>query len=254
MGFSIIDDVYAGIQQTAPIRDSKLSRTEFPPFFFWRKDQASDTYKPYILESNGTHEAVHPFKEIPRFEQKDASDGIFWPDSKYSGKSLEESSEVISPDRRWSIKTYGIKTFADDLNNSFLIVRNTLNNRSIKIKIPANSMGTLYPLYWHPTSRTFYFMVMKGEVAIRTFGLWQYDPIQRAFCNIGTTDGRAFLSPDGDWIIWETGLLSDECDSSTIHHFIHLMAYRISENINYRLTAHPSKNPFHSWTYPKSGK
>jgi len=247
-------NVYAEIQQTAPIREAKRSRAELPPFYFWQKDKVLNSYRPYIFESNGTYGAVHPFKETPRFDQKDASNGIFWPNSKYSGKALEESNEVVSPDGRWAIKTYGIKTFADDLNNAFLIVRNAQNNRSIKIKIPANSMGTLYPLYWHPTSRTFYFMVMKGEVASRTFGLWQYDPAQRTFCNIGTTDGRAFLSPDGDWIIWETGLLSDECDSSAIHHLIHLMAYRISENINYRLTAHPSMNLFHGWACPKPGK
>jgi len=108
-------------------------------------------------------------------------------------------------------------------------------------------MGTLYPLFWHPSSRTFYFMVMKGEVSSRTFGLWQYDVAQQTFCNIGTTDGRAFLSPDCEWIVWETGLLSDECDSNIVNHSIHLMAYHISENINYRLTSGRSKNLFHGW-------
>jgi hypothetical protein len=245
-------NVYAEIQRTAPIRDSKLSHANFPPFYFWQKAKVSGSYRPFILESDGTYEAAPHFKEIPQFDQKDASVGIFWPDSKYSGKALEESIEVISPDGRWSIKTYGIKTFADDLNNTHLIVRDFMKDTTFQIKIPTHSMGTLYPLFWHPTSRTFYFMVMKGEVASRTFGLWQYDPVQRTFCNIGTTDGRAFLSPDGEWIVWETGLLSDECDSPVIHHIIQLMAYHISESISYQLTKNQSMNLFHGWTYPKS--
>ncbi|GEM_PF-2780017 len=244
---------HAEILRTTPIRDLEYSVAPLPPLSFWRQ---TDDPGHYVLCRIGPKGDIRrsPKKVVPRFDPHAASAGIFWPDNDNSGSDLIESKEVPSPDGRWVVKTHGIKTFADDLKNAYLVVADKTKGLTSKVQIPTNSMGTLWPLFWHPKGRLFYFMVMKGEVRSRTFGLWQYDAEKRSFRNIGTTDGRAFLSPDGDWLVWETGLLADECDTSMIHKDIHLVAYHIPDDVNYRLTAGGTKDLFHDWDRKESAK
>jgi len=156
--------------------------------------------------------------------------------------------EVVSPNGRWGVKTVGVLTFADDLNNVFLDVRDIKKDHKIKKRIPANSMGTMYPLFWHPTSRWFYFMVMMGREQDRSFGLWQYDVAGKDFVFIGETDGRAFLSPDGEWLVWETGRLMDRHWPDDKRVSIQIMAFHISESVSYRITNNDAIHLFHGWT------
>ncbi len=229
----------------APILASSAAKDSFPAFVFWKIDETK--HGSFEVRKDGTVERDPRMYGSVSIDRVSARSGIFWPEAGYSSGKVGKSVEIVSPNGRWGIKTEGVLTFADDLNNVFLVVRDIKTDRVIKKAIPANSMGTMYPLFWHPTSRWFYFMVMMGNEKDRSFGLWQYDLVGKGFVFIGETDGRAFLAPDGKWLIWETGRLMDEHPPGDGRISIQIMAFHIVEGVSYRITTADAIHLFCEW-------
>jgi hypothetical protein len=127
------------------------------------------------------------------------------------------------------------------------VIRNARNKNSEKVKVPALSNGEMWPLFWHPQQPLFYFMVRVGEENVRSLELWECDVAKKTFENIGDTNGHAFLSPDGRWIVWETGPISDDCGLKPPLHCVLLRAYDTQKKVNYQLTKSPSLSAFHRW-------
>ena len=177
----------------------------------------------------------------------EAGKQLFNPDKSKTGIGLDESPEFNSPNSQWFVKTYSIKTFADDLDNTYLVIRDAQSKNSEKIKVPALSDGEMWPLFWHPQKPLFYFMVRVGEGDIHSLELWEYDVVKKSFENIGDTNGHAFVSPNGNWIVWETGPMLDDCRLNPSLHCVLLRAYDTQEKVNYQLTKSPSVSAFHRW-------
>ncbi len=89
-----------------------------------------------------------------------------------------------------------------------------------------------------------------GDDTGRSLQLWEYDLGDGRFRNIGDTNGDAFISPDGSWIIWETGPTSDMCHLKPPLHCVFLCAYDTARKANYQITTGPCISFFQRWKEP----
>ena len=163
---------------------------------------------------------------------------------------MNESLEMASTDGRWVVKTYSVKTFADDLDNAYLLVRPANGGNSKKLKILAQSNGEMRPLFWHPQKPLFYFTLTVGEGIQHSYELWEYNALDDTFENVGDTNGDIYLSPDGHWILWETGLFVDSGQIKPPLHSGLLCIYNIDKKINYQLVSGLSLSAFQRWKNP----
>jgi hypothetical protein len=230
-------------------RDLSDDHPSLPAFYAFenKNPQNSGSFKPYLFNEKGVWEPAPTFKELPIRSLDLAGDRLFYPDEASANHNLDESSEIISADKRWAAKTFGVKTLNDDLDNDHLIIRDVDKGYVRKISVPALSNGEMWPLFWHPKKPIVFFMVTVGDTTGHSLELWEYDVANGIFQNIGDTNGDAYLSPDGKWILWETGPFGDNCHLNPPLHCVLLCAYSIEKKVNYRLTEGPSISAFQRW-------
>jgi hypothetical protein len=234
-----------------PVSFHNLSddRPSLPAFYaFKNKDpQNSGSFNPYLFNEKGIWESAPRFVESPFRPLNRVGVSLFYPAETSANPNLDESPEIISADKRWAAKTFGVKTFNDDLDNDHLIIRDVDKGYVKKITVPALSNGEMWPLFWHPGRPIVFFMVTVGDTTGHSLELWEYDVANGIFQNIGDTNGDVYLSHDGKWIMWETGPFGDNCHLNPPLHCVLLCAYSIEKKVNYRLTEGPSISAFQCW-------
>lgn len=206
-----------------------------------------NSFNAYLFNEKGAWESAPRFKELPIRPLELVGNRLFYPDEASANHDLDESKEIISADKRWGVKTLGVKTFNDDLDNDHLIIRDVDKGYVRKITVPALSNGEMWPLFWHPEKPIIFFMVTVGDTIGHSLELWEYDVADGVFQNIGDSNGDVYLSPDGKWILWETGPFGDNCHLKPPLHCVLICAYSIEKKVNYRLTEGPSISTFQRW-------
>lgn len=221
------------------------------PFFAWENNQPEQpTFQPFSISVKGEMVRIFDFTLKPIKSFSEIGTRLYYPSRKSTNADLNESEELISLDGNWTIKTYSIKTFADDLNNDTLVIRDTRDGQVEKVKVPSLSNGEMFPLFWNPRQPLFYFMTSVGDDNGRSLELWEYDLNKKIFLNIGDTNGDAYMSPDGAWIVWETGPTFSAPPLNKPYHSVWLCAYDIVKKVNYQLTGGPSISFFQDWKTP----
>jgi hypothetical protein len=235
-----------------PYRDLVEDQSSLPAFYMWENSNPgkADSFQPLLVDEKGNLGMASGFKEKPSKSFNQVGTRLFYPPKASAVSDLKESPESVSPDGKWAVKTSSVKTFADDLDNDHLIVRETATGATKEVMVPALSNGEMWPLFWHPQKALIYFMVSIGDDKGRSLQLWEYDLAGGRFRNIGDTDGDAFISPDGSWIIWETGPTSDMCHLKQGLHCVFLCGYDTIRKANYQITTGPSISFFQRWKAP----
>jgi hypothetical protein len=221
-------------------------------FIAWQKNrpEKSISFQPFSVSSQGDWNRVFDYMIKPMKPFSEIGTRLYYPPKTSATTDLNESTELISWDGYWAIKTYSIKTFADDLNNDTLVIRDTRNGDIEKVKVPSLSNGEMFPLFWSPRQPLFYFMTSVGDDNGRSLELWEYDLNKKVFLNIGDTNGDAYMSPDGAWIVWETGPTFNTPPLNKPYHSVWLCAYDVVKKANYQLTGGPSISFFQEWKTP----
>jgi hypothetical protein len=198
---------------SVPFRDLSEDQPTLIPFFAWKNSEPEkgNKFHAILIGEKGEVEKLSNFNEKPLRPFNQVGSRLFYPQKTLTGNDLKESPELISPNGKLAVKTSSVKTFADDLDNEQLLIRDTARGYVKKVTVPALSNGEMWPLFWHTREEKIYFMVSVGDDKGRSLQLWEYDLTNGFFQNIGDTNGDAFMSPDGGWIIWETGPTSDRC-------------------------------------------
>ena len=163
-----------------------------------------------------------------------------------SSGSLGLNEGIPSPDGRWSIRVGTVRTFSEDLKNVWLEVSDTKSRSSKRTVVPGHSLGEECGLFWDH-SGYFYLLNLTGPENARSYRLVQFDPNQETFKSIGISNGRAFMSPDGDWIIWETGKLSEMAGRGTAIKAGTIIVYDITQNNNFIVMAFSALGFFNQW-------
>lgn len=235
--------------ESVPFRDLFKDKPALPAFYLWvnEKPENGGSFKPFLINEKGERSNASSFREKPSKPLTEFGKRLFYPANAGVGNGLDESKELLSPDGKLAAKTYSIKTFADDLNNAYLMLRDVKRGNEKKVRVPAQSNGQMFPLFWHTQKSLLYFMTTVGEGEKHSLELWEYDTVDGLFRNIGDTNGDIFLSPDGKWIVWETGLWMDPNRSKLPIHSVLLCAYSVEKKVNYRLTDGLSACAFHRW-------
>lgn len=221
-------------------------------FISWQNDkpEESNSFRAFSVVSNGKSSRIFDYTVKPLRLFSEIGTRLYYPPKTSASTDLNESAELVSPDGNWAIKTYSIKTFADDLNNNTLVIRNTGNRQTEKVKVPSLSNGEMFPLFWNPRGALFYFMTSVGDDNGRSLELWEYDLNTRIFLNVGDTNGDAYISPDGAWIVWETGPTFKAPPLKKPYHSVWLCAYDTVKKANYQLTEGSSISFFQRWQTP----
>ncbi|HTA76198.1 MAG TPA: hypothetical protein VK791_03455 [bacterium] len=219
-------------------------------FAVWQNIEPAETYQLFQVDHGGKWKRLPGPYEKPIRSFSEIAMRLFYPEKATGQTDLNESKEIVSPDGYWAIKTYSIKTFADDLNNDTLVIRNTRSEQVEKVKVPSLSNGEMFPLFWNPRELLFYFMTSVGDDNGRSLELWEYDLNKKVFLNVGDTNGDAYMSPDGAWIVWETGPTFDPAASKELGHQVWLCAYDTTKKANYQLTRGLSVSFFQQWEKP----
>jgi hypothetical protein len=235
-----------------PFRNLSEDRPSLPGFYAWETSDPdkNDTFQLFLINEKGNLKKVPAAREKPSRPFNQIGARLFYPEKASATNDLNESPEIISVDGQWAVKTSSVKTFADDLDNDHLIVRNTAKGILKEVTVPALSNGVMIPLFWHPQKAVVYFMVSVGDDTGRSLQLWEYDLTSERFQNIGDTNGDAFINRDGSWIIWETGPTLDKGHLKPPFHCVALCAYDTTRKINYQLTTDQSIAFFQRWTVP----
>jgi hypothetical protein len=243
-------NVNAEILGPVPLGDFKSISAEIYPFCFWRMEyrgKSEGKYEPLIIDEKGSIKHPSHFSGKANVDLKMGKLDVFPPSDLLRGGDLNQSKEVISPDGKWSVKFHWDMTFADDEKNIQIIVKDIETGREEKEIVPTSSMGVVYPSCWNFPKDIFYFLVEMGGANDKSFNLWQYDLKNKSFCCIGITDGRFFLSPDGKWIVWETGRLAQQGRKDNEIFYAQLVLFNVQNGKNYRLTEGKSVNLFDHW-------
>jgi len=234
---------------SVPIKNTFPSNFNCFPFYAYKNQKPEDAkgFRAFLFDEKGNWSEDRSFHEKPLKPFLEVGAQLFYPTNASTGMDLNESREIFSTDKQWAAKTYSIKTFADDLDNAYLVVRHLSDGNFKKMKVPAQSNGAMWPLFWHPQKPILYFMVTTGDTTGRSLELWECDVVRGVFQNVGNTNGDVYLSPDGRWILWETGPYLDSCHLKSPLHCVLLCAYDIEKKVNYRLTDRPSISLFQRW-------
>jgi hypothetical protein len=201
----------------------------------------------FLVDESGSLTSAPYTSKFKSDLSKELGIKLFYPSTSSKHKTLDESLESFSPNGQSAIKTYGIKTFNDDLDNAYLIYRNLQSGGLKKIKVPALSNGEMYPVFWHPNSKLFYFMVCVGVDNNRSLELWEYDLVDNRLLEIGDTNGHVFISPNGQWIVWETGSFLNPSGLKPPLHSGLICLYETGNKINYQLTQGSVISYFKEW-------
>ncbi len=248
LGFS---SAVAEKMKRVPIESGINPPAKISPFCFWRMEYSGGKegkYKPFLMnDKNGKFKKLSGFKGKPRVDLKSGIYCSYGSPGDLRGNDLNKSKEVVSPDGDQSIRFYWNMTFADDENNVWLILKNTKTKREEKVFYPGSCMGLVSPLFWNGPKNLFYFMVGGGVTTDSSSGLFQFDVSDKSFLYVGTTNGRAFLSPDNKWVVWETGRMMSECGVGYKMYCTHLVLYDVDKGKNYQLTDGKSVNLFDHW-------
>lgn len=243
-------NVNAEILGPVPLGDFKSILVEIYPFCFWKMQYPAKNqgkYEPFLIDEKGRIKRLSHFNGKANVDLKMGKFDVFPPDDSLRGGGLNQSKEVVSPDGKWSVKFHWDMTFANDEKNIQIIEKNIETGREEKEIVPASSMGVVYPSCWNCRKGIFYFLVEMGGAKDKSFNLWQYDIKNKSFCCIGITDGRFFLSPDGKWIVWETGRLDQQSQKDNEMFCVQLVLFNVQNGKNYRLTEGKSVNLFDHW-------
>jgi hypothetical protein len=108
----------------------------------------------------------------------------------------------------------------------------------------------MFPAFWNPESSLFYFMVCVGDDSERSLELWEYDLVHHHLTNIGDTNGHAFISPDGRWVVWETGYYLNPGGLNPPIHSGLICLYETDKKLDYQLTHGPVTSFFQKWKAP----
>jgi len=100
-------------------------------------------------------------------------------------------------------------------------------------------------IYGAKTER-FYFLMTCCSNTDRVYELFQYDPNSSEILKIGYTNGNVFPSPDGRWLVWETGRWSGELNGKTYWR-TNLVAYDMQEQVNFIVTEGTELDLFNTW-------
>lgn len=239
-------------KEPVSFRDVTLDQPSIPAFYAWKNENPEkvNSFDSFLVDKKANWNTVSSSKENPRKPFAEIGKRLFNPETSTGGGALNESLEMASPNGQWVVKTYSIKTFADDLDNSFLIIRQAGNNNSKKLKVRAQSNGEMRPLFWHPRKPLFYFTLTVGEGIRHSYELWEYNAADDTFQNIGDTNGDIYLSPEGDWLLWETGLFLEPGRIKPPLHSGLICIYNIDKKINYQLVFGPFLSAFQRWKNP----
>jgi hypothetical protein len=221
-------------------------------FIAWQSTQPEEpnSFQAFSEGSNGKLSRIFDYSAKPLKPFSEIGTRLYYPPKTSASADLNESTELVSADENWAIKTYSIKTFADDLNNDTLVIRNIQNGQVEKVKVPSLSNGEMFPLFWNPRQALFYFMTSVGDDNGRSLELWEYDLNKKVFLNIGDTNGDAYMSPDGAWVAWETGPTFKTPPLKKPYHSVWLCAYDTVKKANYQLTDGPTISFFQRWETP----
>jgi hypothetical protein len=231
----------------APFHRISESQISFPLFYAWiLSSPLSSSFGFFAVDEKGQWKRAlnPPLKPLKPFGKLG---GLFYPKTANARKNMDESLEFASPDRRYSIWTYSIKTFADDLDNAYLEIRDGGTGKVEKVMVPALCNGEMFPAFWHPQKHLFYFMVSVGDEKGRSLELWEYDLEARKFRNIGDTNGDAYINNDGAWVVWETGPTFRSNGSVPVSRYTLLCAYDTAQKANYQLTESQTTAFFQGW-------
>ena len=226
-------------QPTAPKAKNRI-KARFYPFLLKRRvftDKGTDSFKTYKLNTSGNLVLMSKNTGAPNGD-----------DARILAK-LDKGFFAESPISHSG--NYKIKLYADEMNRDsvgplgWLIVTDNVNRSVNKIKIPDQGFSWKV-VGWHPLKDIFYFSMTQGPNTARIESLWQYDAVKKSILKIGVTNGKAYLSPDQRWILWETGGEYQTIKNKNFSVF-HLNEFDVNKGVNYELTPKASDNMFIRW-------
>ena len=232
-----------------PVLPIQTGLSHCPPFTYWIFDEGSGKGRVWTvrehLASSGrkAHSKGNP--QIPK-DTVLARTGSLPPVCGSTSGSLGLNEGIPSPDGRWSIRVETVRTFSEDLKNVWLEVSDAKSRSSERTVVPGHSLGEACGLFWDRTGH-FYLLNLTGPEGRRSYRLIRFDPNQDSFSAIGISDGRAFLSPNGSWIVWETGQTPSPASREVTFHIGTLIGYETSKNENFYLTDQKVQAYFDHW-------
>ena len=228
-----------------PVVNIQDSTIEIPPFYFWQKIYKTKGKNPFVLKSinkNGFFVDAPSAQESISHELSDmAIQGSLGPDDY---QSPEYPVTIESGDKKWQVT---IRTNPENQYQWFIDVVNEKERITKEILVPKNA-GDAWapsPVGFFGKRGWFYFLMTTGPTDSRGSDLFQIDPTDGTMKNVGYTNGRVYLSKNGNWIIWEkpsSVRLGGHSYNTTA-----LVAFNLNEQKNYVLTDGSTITLFNKW-------
>lgn len=184
---------------------------QLPSFFVWKgpfEYLGNARLQPYRVKSDGQLIAAPKLGKVLEFTWDSAPKWLKTYSTDYSEIKNHLETTFTSKNGQWNIRLTvgdGEKHLTMD-GKLFLEVQNNQTESTSKTFVPTNGWSP-QALFWHRTKPLFYFTVTTGPSDSRTQLLYEFDCSTNQVVEIGYTGGRMFQSPDGEWIIWDGGMM-----------------------------------------------
>lgn len=211
-----------------PTLEVTALQSKLPEFYIKRrvyKLKGKSSYRKYLVTKTGKMRKDSGVRTPQTPQQFLSGNWRSWNDAEY---------ESNSPSGRWTvILSIGPRTYKE-WSHEWQFIDHIRNKTTVFLD--NDPWDPPFPMTWHRSLDLLYIYRRVGTSTDHGYLIYQLDPSTLQSTLIGSSNGRIFFDPTGEWMIWETWDTDLEPLGNINVHVRHIVAYNIIKRKKFAIT------------------